>query len=602
MARTPLFGLLRRTWRKVLLSRSTGVTDPAALEEAYVAQEASLRQRRREFLGAFGGGAAFAALGPSLAACGDDAADGAGGGGGSADENVAVIGAGIAGLHCALRLQEGGVAVEVYEMQERVGGRMFSSRDSFPEGQICELGGELIDTNHATLFALSAEFGIALDDRFAGEPANHVRDLYFIGGTTVPDDVILEQFQAVADVLLADVTAADEDEAAYEALDAISLDQYLKDKVPAADYPDLHAVLQVAYRGEYGLENTEQGCLNLLYLIGSDDDSTFRVFGESDERWHTHDGNDTFPTKVAAKLAAETVKLGHQLLKVAGSDGDFTLTFATTAGEVEVTATRIVFSVPFTTLRNVDLTGLTLSDEKRDVIANLGYGTNAKVMGGFTRRVWLEDHNASGSMTTDLPVQQTWDTTIGQAGTRGIITNFLGGNRGLEVANFEANEWFTNQLQDLDAIWPGTRDAYDGVAVKMHWPTVPSCLGSYTCYRVGQWAYFGLEGAREGNVHFCGEHTSLDFQGWMEGGAESGALVAAEILDELGVEKTAAHVQALGVKLLVPQATYGRSGGMVGEEGRRMNVFQRRRVIRERMRALEARLEAARLAPADARP
>ncbi len=592
MARTRLFGLLRRACRKVLFARASGHTDRTTLDAAFVAHEAVIRHRRREVLGSIGGAAALASLGPSLAACGDDGADGAGGGGVAGDEKVVVVGAGIGGLHCALRLEEAGIAVELYEMQDRVGGRMFTSRDAFPEGQLCELGGELIDTNHATLFALAAELGITLDDRFAGEPAGHKRDVYVIDGAEVPEDVLLEQFEAVAETMLADVTAADEDEAAYEALDAISLDQYLKDTVPVADYPELHEVLQVAYRGEYGLENDQQGALNLLYLIGSDDTSSFRIFGESDERWHTHDGNDTFPTRVAERLSAGTVKTGHQLLSASGSDGDFTLVFSTAGGEVEVSATRIVFALPFTTLRNVDLSGLTLSDEKRDVIANLGYGTNAKIMGGFTSRVWLIDHNASGSMTTDLPIQQTWDTTIGQAGTRGILTNFIGGDRGLEAANVEASAWFQDQVDDLEAIWPGAAGAYDGVAVKMHWPTVPSMLGSYTCYRVGQWAYFGLEGAREGNIHFCGEHTSLDFQGWMEGGAESGALVAAEILDDLGVSKTAAHVQALGVKLLVPQATYAASGGMLGPDGRRMNVFQRRRVIRERLRALEARLAA----------
>ena len=44
----------------------------------------------------------------------------------------------------------------------------------------------------------------------------------------------------------------------------------------------------------------------------------------------------------------------------------------------------------------------------------------------------------------------------------------------------------------------------------------------YTCYRPGQWSFWPLEGEREGSLHFCGEHTSPDFQGWMEGAAETG--------------------------------------------------------------------------------
>jgi monoamine oxidase len=36
-------------------------------------------------------------------------------------------------------------------------------------------------------------------------------------------------------------------------------------------------------------------------------------------------------------------------------------------------------------------------------------------------------------------------------------------------------------------------------------------------------------------VYFAGEHTSVDYQGYMNGGAESGRLVAEQIMEELGV-------------------------------------------------------------------
>jgi monoamine oxidase len=40
----------------------------------------------------------------------------------------------------------------------------------------------------------------------------------------------------------------------------------------------------------------------------------------------------------------------------------------------------------------------------------------------------------------------------------------------------------------------------------------------------------------EDGVHFCGEHTSVEVQGFMEGAAESGARAAAEVLRRAGVE------------------------------------------------------------------
>jgi monoamine oxidase len=264
-------------------------------------------------------------------------------------------------------------------------------------------------------------------------------------------------------------------------------------------------------------------------------------------------------------------------VRASGSAGSYELEFATPNGNVTVQATRIVLALPFSVLRGVDLTGLELGAEKSEVIAGLSYGTNSKVMLGFTSKVWRETHQTSGSMTTDLGVQQTWETTIGQDGAHGILTNFLGGDQGVASGSGTPEAWAAGVLPTLETIWPGMTAAFTGTAVRMHWPTVPTALGSYTCYEPGQWAFYGLEGERDGNVHFCGEHTSLDFQGWMEGAAESGGLVAAEILDELGVAKPQALVAALGLKLHMPQSTYRAS------ELSRLNPFARRRIVRERL-------------------
>jgi monoamine oxidase len=82
----------------------------------------------------------------------------------------------------------------------------------------------------------------------------------------------------------------------------------------------------------------------------------------------------------------------------------------------------------------------------------------------------------------------------------------------------------------------------------MHWPSYEFTEGSYTCYLPGQWSFWGHEGEREGNVHFCGEHTSADFQGWMEGGAETGAFAAKEVLDDLGREPSKELAKILKAK------------------------------------------------------
>src|SRR5690606_9736247 len=123
---------------------------------------------------------------------------------------------------------------------------------------------------------------------------------------------------------------------------------------------------------------------------------------------------------------------------------------------------------------------------------------------------------------------------------------------------------------------PGTADKYvAGSAIRQHWPSYEHTKGSYGCYKVGQWGFWGTEGAREGNQHFCGEHCSEDFQGYMEGGAETGALVAAEVLDDLGRE----YPPALAMLVDLTTAERPRASYHAGF-GRRMRLSQ----IRKRTR------------------
>ena len=59
----------------------------------------------------------------------------------------------------------------------------------------------------------------------------------------------------------------------------------------------------------------------------------------------------------------------------------------------------------------------------------------------------------------------------------------------------------------------------------------PNLMGSYACYLVGQYTGFsGHEGARQGRILFAGEHTSTDFQGYMEGAAATGADAAKDVM------------------------------------------------------------------------
>ena len=68
----------------------------------------------------------------------------------------------------------------------------------------------------------------------------------------------------------------------------------------------------------------------------------------------------------------------------------------------------------------------------------------------------------------------------------------------------------------------------------------PWTRGSYASYLVGQWTSIaGAEGEAVGRLRFAGEHCSLEAQGFMEGGCETGEAVAQALLEEMGLKRAA---------------------------------------------------------------
>ncbi len=537
MGKTALFSHLQRLFAVARIARRRGVPPAEAIE---IAQHAAGPTRRELVAGATIVGAGLALGCDRVRSILPGKLSGGG-------REVAIVGGGIAGLTCAWRLAQAGVAARIYEAQDRIGGRIWSLTGAFPEGQVCELGGELIDSNHEKIRALAAELHLELDDLSLYEP-QLLRDLYHFDGRQYSDAEVVAAFTPVAERIDAAWESVTGETVSYrepnggEAIDNQSIAEWL-DGAECSSW--FRKLLDVAYTTEYGLEIGDQSAWNLLMMIDTEPDP-FKVFGESDERFHVRGGNDLIPRRLAEKLSGR-IETGARLEAVAEkSSGDFLLTFRRGGSTFEVVAERVVFALPFTLLRDVRL-DLSLPAVKRQAIAELGYGTNAKLMVGFSDRIWRQPRGpgnrtpgSNGSVLTDLPFQLTWEATRMQPGKAGILTCFTGGQRGVELGQGTPAAQSERFARELERIFPGAAERRLGEA-RFHWPSFEFSKGSYASYRVGQWTTIGgAEGERVGKLHFAGEHTSVDFQGFMEGGCESGERVAGEILRDLGIAPSAA--------------------------------------------------------------
>src|SRR5712691_4533695 len=521
MAHTRLFGALKRWARLAWIAERQGRPSRECMEQV----SATWQSTRREMLRAAMGATAMAAL--PFTSCASSMRHHNG------TERVAIVGAGLAGLHATYRLRQAGVRAQVYEAATRVGGRMFTARGLGNAGQVAELGGEFIDSNHIWCRGLAQEFGVPLADLFANEPPEVLRDTFFFQNRRLDEAEIVEAFRPIAARIAVDVDAAVEHAATFARLDMMSITEWLAG-TPEANAL-IKAILEVAYVGEFGLEADDQSVFNLFRLIDFKTPEAFRLFGESDERFHIRTGSDTLTTRLAEAVAGQ-LRTDMRLVAVTQrADATYRLTFERGTARVERDAEHVILTIPFSLLRQVELR-LELPPVKRRVITELGYGTNAKLLGQYTARVWRSVHNASGTVYTDNGLQSLWDAARGQEGTAGILTTFLGGKSGVQIGAGTPETRVLETLPRIEAIFPGTAATYGpGHALRMHWPSAPFALGSYAAYRPGQTAFEGMEGRRVGNLHFCGEHTSVAFQGLMEGACATGAFTAQAVLNDMGL-------------------------------------------------------------------
>jgi len=523
MSRTNLFDQVARSLRIAQYCEKQNISTREALDRI---GEASMS--RRTFLTAMG--AAGAAMSPLAALASPQ----------SGGPRIAIIGGGLSGLVCADRLKAKGYVARVYEASSRLGGRCFSNRTLVP-GMVAENGGEFIDTGHKTMLAYANEFNLARESviRGAGE------ETFYFAGQKWSEAQIVDQFRAVVATMQPDLRAITGSASFYtnnqadRDLDNTDLASYFAAR--CADFPLIEAVLNEAYLAEYGLETSEQSTLNFLGFMRLNKQSKFEPFGVSDERFHLINGNDGVVQGLAGKLSGQ-VTSGARLTRLAkNAAGEFLLYF--NGSSVPEKADAVVLTVPFTVLRGIQLdASLGLSADKRRAIDTLGYGNNAKTMVAFTSRYWETQFGASGTTYSDLSnVQTVWETNRANSTSRAILTDYASGVRGSLLRTNQVQTQVNAFLDDLNVVFPGikARAAKSGsnyVAHLEHWPSNPLSLGSYTCYKPGQFTGIeGLSGEAVGTLKFAGEHADsfYSWQGYMEGACLSGIRAANEVLADI---------------------------------------------------------------------
>jgi monoamine oxidase len=494
---------------------------------------------------------------------------------------IVIVGAGLAGIRCAHKLwTERGIRSTVYEADGRLGGRVETYR--FPNGQIAEQHGEFLSSEHASTLALVHRYNLPLD--LTGVYPAGGQDTYWFQSARYSQAQLNTDWRNFGRSLFAWAmkqapwpTRHNHSTPVGSQWDHMSVVDWINQYVPGGLNSQFGRLCYQDVIAEYGGPPEDQSALNLVYLLG-DDDSTDSggqprdapVLAGTDEKYHIQGGNEQLITRMVEEaLPGVAFNYGCRLVALKQSaDRSYTCTFLSDGtGATAVPADHVVLAIPFTTLRQVDLTKAGFSALKMRAIHSLPLGTNAKLHLQFAGRPWNAlgyDGNAYADTNHVL-----WDCTNYQPGSTGILNDLPGGSQipalvqryGLTPGNYEGTPpqaWINDTLAALSMIFsPGISQ----VRVVQAYASVgylnPNLLGAWSYYNIGNYTGFsGIEPVRQGNVHFAGEHTSLDFQGFMEGAVTSGERVADELFGAASLGRSSGDAP--------PSAPQGRDGAPQG--------------------------------------
>ena len=283
------------------------------------------------------------------------------------------------------------------------------------------------------------------------------------------------------------------------------------------------AAISAGVRGLRGFFLADPEDLSLIALVDQ-----FASEGPPgrEEMYRIVGGNDRLPHRLAAALEGK-VLLGAAVRRIlqAGAAREVRVTIEDRGTRRELTAQFCVVALPASTLRDVEFEPR-LPDHQARAIATLTYGAATRLLLQFERPFWRRPRRPR-AFGTDLPTGAVWDAAEEQRTRPGILSLLAGGRASRALRDIIASEGEPGVVRRLT--WLG-KPAQLLATHTVSWEDERWSRGGYAVFDpsfdpgLRQWL------ARPaGRVVFAGEHTSLQWQGYMNGAIESGKRAAAEV-------------------------------------------------------------------------
>ncbi len=426
------------------------------------------------------------------------------------ETEVLVIGAGIAGLYAAYRLQQADIPFKVLESDDHAGGRIKSRKEKNSMlGLVLDEGANLINSTDTLAIKLMNQFGIKYVRRLkAGMDSMR----YLVAGEECSQDrfdqILFSESSVAINHIVADQDIWREDK--MRDLDPKFIDEsiasYLK-RIEAG--PVLRAVLKSFFWSEYGYGIDDLN-LHVLFDYLEIDMSCpcFKLIPNVDEAYTIPGGTGQITTALE-KSCHDQVLYNRRVSRVDELGGLIHVSAIGEDQQVEShTAQHVLYAAPLHSLKYIKIMVEGLAAKSIELASSSSYANGTKLHLKFEPG-FEKIYRYTGILLTDTG-EQIWLSSTGQSGA-GLLTVLTGP---LSPGRAAAIEHAGRILLALDKICPGLSELFVGVERS---DAPMSYSGSL---RPGEVAHLAIiDGAKRWTT--IGEAASRELQGYLEGALRS---------------------------------------------------------------------------------
>jgi monoamine oxidase len=398
----------------------------------------------------------------------------------------------------------------------------------FIPGKTVEAGAELIGSNHPTWQAYAKRFKLEMLERTDYPDA--LRPTFFRGTLLEPKTAaaLWEEVDHYCSMYNKDAEKIDAVKPWTSpnafALDAKTVNSWIEGL-------DCSEICKLAIRLSEASDANDPGWQSLLARLAVVKGGGLDKYWTESEVYRCKGGNQQLAERLADAIGRQHIRLETPATSVEVKDNIVTVALA---DDSSIQAEDVILAVPPGTWKRISFTP-PFPPQLSPHMAN-----QVKFLSEVKTRFWEKD-NLSPNSLSDGPIAETWDATDKQGNDgHSCFTVFAGGNQADNGRGWPSDQRIAHYALEIEKIYK----RYEENFVKarfVDWPSDPWSQAGYSAPAPGQIMtlgpilYHGL-----GRLHFAGEHTSFAFQGYMEGGLNSGAAVAKRIAERDQVIKTTA--------------------------------------------------------------